>query len=102
MLRRRFIQAIALSSVGALSAVETVAASGARTKLVLEVKGFTCPTCAVGLDTLLGKEKGILSSHSTYPEGKVTVVYDPGQSSEKTIRAFIAGMGFTVTAAHAN
>ena len=101
MQRRQFIQAVALSSIGALSAVDAVAAAGTRQTLVLDVKGFTCPTCAVGLDTLLGKEKGILSSHSTYPQGKVTVVFDPEQSSEKSIRTFIAGMGFTVTSVHA-
>jgi copper chaperone CopZ len=100
MLRRQFIQAVALSSVGALSPVETIAAVGPRATLILQVKGFTCPTCAVGLDTLLGKERGIVSSHSTYPEGKVTVVFDPKESSEKAVRDFIAGMGFTVASSH--
>jgi copper chaperone CopZ len=100
MQRRQFIQAVALSSVGALNPVESIAASGARSTLTLQVKGFTCITCAVGLDTLLGKEKGILSSRSTYPEGKVTVVFDPRESSEETVRKFIAGMGFTVASSH--
>jgi Cu+-exporting ATPase len=75
-------------------------AAGARTTLILEVKGFTCITCAVGLDTLLGKEKGIVSSRSTYPEGKVMVVFDPKQCSEKAIREFIAEMGFSVVSSH--
>jgi Cu+-exporting ATPase len=100
MFRRQFIQFVALSSVGALSRVETIAAAGPRTTLVLQVKGFTCPTCAVGLDTLLGKECGIASSHSTYPEGKVTVVFDPKESSEESIRKLIAEMGFTVVSSH--
>jgi copper chaperone CopZ len=100
MLRRQFIQAVALSSVGALSPVETIAAAGPRATLILQVKGFTCPTCAVGLDTLLGKERGVVSSHSTYPEGKVTVVFDPKESSEQAVRDFIAGMGFRVTSCH--
>jgi Cu+-exporting ATPase len=96
MFRRQFMQFVALSSVGALSPVETIAASGPRATLVLEVKGFTCPTCAVGLDTILTKERGIVSSHSTYPEGKVTVVFDPNESSEQAIRKLIGDMGFTV------
>lgn len=100
MLRRQFIQAVALSSVGALSPAETIAAAGPRRTLVLQVKGFTCPTCAVGLDTLLGKERGIVSSDSTYPEGKVTVVFDPEESSEESIRKLIAEMGFTVVNSH--
>lgn len=100
MFRRQFMQFVALSSVGALSPVETIAAAGPRATLVLQVKGFTCPTCAVGLDTLLGKKRGIVSSHSTYPGGKVTVVFDPKESSEESIRELIVEMGFTVVGRH--
>ena len=49
MFRRQFMQVIALTSVGALNPVESMAA-GARTTLILQVKGFTCITCAVGLE----------------------------------------------------
>lgn len=101
MLRRKFMQAVALSGVCAFKGIEAIAEAGARVTMVFEVKGFTCPTCAVGLDTLLGKEKGIISSHSTYPEGKATVTYNPGVTSDERIRAFIAAMGFSVTGAHA-
>jgi len=100
MFRRQFMQLVALSSVGALSPIETIAAAGPRATLVLQVKGFTCPTCAVGLDSLLGKERGIVSSHSTYPESKVTVVFDPKESSEESICKLIAEMGFTVVSSH--
>lgn len=96
MIRRRFMQFVALSGVGALNPVATLAAAGPRATLMLQVRGFTCPTCAVGLDTLLGKERGIVSSHSTYPEGKVTVVFDPRESSEQAIRKLIGEMGFIV------
>src|SRR5580700_3936280 len=99
MIRRQFIQIVALSGAGALAPLDTLAA-GPGTTVVLQVKGFTCITCAVGLDTLLGKEKGILSSCSTYPEGKVTVAFDTKQSSEQKIREIIAGMGFTVASTH--
>lgn len=94
------MQLVALTSVGALNPAESIAANGPRATLVLQVKGFTCITCAVGLDTLLGKEKGIVSSRSTYPEGKVTVIFDPQASSEEAIHNFIAAMGFTVVTAH--
>lgn len=100
MLRRQFIQAVTLSGACAIAARESLADTSSHVNLVLTVRGFTCPTCAVGLDTLLNKEKGIVSSHSTYPEGKVTVIFDSQLSSEEKIRAFIAGMGFTVTGSH--
>jgi copper chaperone CopZ len=93
------MQIVALTSVGALNPIESMAA-GARTTVIFQVKGFTCITCAVGLDTLLGKEKGIVSSRSTYPEGKVTVVFDPKECREETIQKFIAEMGFSVVSSH--
>jgi len=63
---------------------------------MFQIKGFTCITCAVGLDALLSKQKGILASKSTYPEGKVTVKFDPDVIEEKSIETFIAEMGFSV------
>jgi copper chaperone CopZ len=99
MFRRQFMQIVALTSVGALNPVESMAATN-NTTVVFQVKGFTCITCAVGLDTLLGKENGIVSSRSTYPEGKVTVVFDPKECSEQAIRGFIAEMGFSVVSSH--
>lgn len=94
MFRRRFLQFLAVSGAGAL-AFEAKGTATART-VIFQVKGFSCITCAVGLDTLLDKQRGILTSKSTYPEGKVTVKFDPESIEEKTIEDFIAGMGFTV------
>jgi len=37
-----------------------------------------------------------VSSQSIYPEGKVTVVFNPEQITEKAIVAFITDLGFTV------
>jgi copper chaperone CopZ len=78
MFRRRFLQILAVSGAGALAL--KAKGSGPATTVIYQVKGFSCITCAVGLDTMLSKEKGILSSKSTYPEGKVTVKFDSEQS----------------------
>ncbi len=94
MLRRRVLQFLAISGVGAL-AFEARGKTTAKT-VIYQVKGFSCITCAVGLDTLLSKQKGILASKSTYPEGKVTVQFDPDAINERTIEGFISEMGFTV------
>jgi copper chaperone CopZ len=99
MFRRRFLQLAALSSTGAFAPLATLASTTSRT-IIYRVKGFTCPTCAVGLDTLLQRQKGIVSSHSTYPDGKVTVSFHPDVVNDDAIRAFIAEMGFTVEAEH--
>jgi Cu+-exporting ATPase len=67
MFRRNFIQRITLAGAGSLAA--SGAAMGAATKrtVTFRVKGFSCITCAVGLDALLSREPGVLHSNSTYP-----------------------------------
>ena len=62
MLRRQFLAGTAITGGCALGS--------AKTTLVLHVKGFSCPTCAVGLETLLGKEPGVSEVTATYPEGR--------------------------------
>jgi copper chaperone CopZ len=107
MIRRKFLQLIALSGAGALAPLEAIAGTAAvadtnaqgRTA-VFQVKGFSCVTCAVGLDTMFSRTKGILSSHSTYPEGKVIVRFDPGSINEAAVRAVITDAGFTITSEH--
>lgn len=98
MFRRRFLQFLAVSGAGAL-AFEAKGSGTAKT-VIFQVKGFSCVTCAVGLDATLSKERGILSSKSTYPEGKVTVKFDPEAINEASIESLIAEMGFTVESEH--
>jgi copper chaperone CopZ len=95
MIRRKFLQLVALSGAGAIAPLEAMASAAART-LVFQVKGFTCITCAVGLDTMLGRTKGVVSSNSTYPEGKVTVRFDPDSATENSVRSVITDAGFTI------
>jgi copper chaperone CopZ len=95
MIRRRFLQLLALSSAGTLAPFKAMASAAAKT-VIFQVKGFTCITCAVGLDTMLGRTKGVVSSQSTYPDGKVTVRFDPGSVAESSIRSVITDAGFTI------
>ncbi len=95
MFRRRFFQLMTVATTGGLAGLEAEA-GGARPTVIYRVKGFSCITCATGLDTLLHRQKGITSGQSTYPEGIVTVVFDPEQTSEEAIAAFIASLGFSV------
>jgi len=96
MLRRRFLQFVPLAT--ALGLVPLKAAKGDREVVTYGVKGFSCVTCATGLDTMLSQQKGIASSKSTYPKGIVKVAFDPEEISENQIAAFIAELGFTVEA----
>jgi copper chaperone CopZ len=99
MFRRRFLQLVTMASVGGLAPLEAMAAGASKT-VTYQVRGFSCITCATGLDTLLSQQKGIASSKSTYPQGKVTVAFDPRQMTEQAIVTFITDLGFTVQADH--
>ena len=95
MLRRKFFKVVTMATTGALAPLEAIPAE--PKKIVrYHVKGFSCVTCATGLDTMLSKEKGIVSSSSTYPEGIATIGFDPEKITEKQIKDFIAGLGFSV------
>ena len=97
MLRRKFFQVITVATTGALTPREAIPATPKRV-VTYHVRGFSCITCATGLDTMLAKQKGIASSSSTYPEGvaTITIGFDPDQISEQQIKDFIASLGFTI------
>jgi copper chaperone CopZ len=98
MFRRKFVQLIGAGSLASIAAVEAV---GTHT-VSYRVKGFSCVTCAVGLDEMLRQQKGVASSRSSYPDGLVVVRFDPKEVTDASLRTFIAGMGFTVEEAHAD
>ena len=91
MIRRNFIQRLTMA--GASSALAT-ASSVSRQTVVFRVKGFSCITCAVGLDTILGQKAGVIRCHSTYPDGRTTLEFDPSKITEEALRGAISEMGF--------
>lgn len=62
------------------------------------VTGFTCITCAVGLEVMLRGMNGVARANATYPANQVSIGYDERLIDEKTLREFISVCGFTVTA----
>lgn len=98
MQRRRFVQMMTLAGAGTLAAVELTHA-GQTTTVSYRVKGFTCITCAVGLETMLGQQKGVHWVKATYPEAQVTIRFDPSKVTEAALCGFISDLGFTAEAA---
>jgi Cu+-exporting ATPase len=90
MFRRNFIQRITLASAGI-----GVASARENKTVAYYVKGFSCPTCAVGLDTLLRQQKGVLQSQSSYPAAITVIKFDPHLVTEISLKALIADLGFT-------
>jgi Cu+-exporting ATPase len=97
MQRRRFVQMMTLAGVGTVAGAE-LARSGETKTVAYRVKGFTCVTCAVGLETMLREQKGVRWVKATYPEARVTIRYAPAMTTEAQLRGFISELGFTAEA----
>ena len=96
MIRRRFLGLATLAGVAGLVTVEGMNITEQKTVTFL-ITGFTCITCAVGLETLLQKEKGVVRAKASYPANTVTITYHPGQTSESSLAEFIETTGFKAT-----
>jgi Cu+-exporting ATPase len=99
MFRRQFVQFIAAVGTTSVAAVAATTIKHLKTGTYV-VKGFSCVTCAVGLDSLLEKQKGVASSKSSYPDGVVIVRFDPKRITNELLKAYIAEMGFNVAEEH--
>jgi copper chaperone CopZ len=103
MIRRQFLKIATLASatgLASLGAVEALrddtpsTATGDAQTVAWHVQGFTCVTCAVGLETLLQRQPGVVAVHATYPQNSVTIRYQPGLVTPENLRAAIAELGF--------
>jgi copper chaperone CopZ len=90
MYRRNFIESLTLAAaIGG-----TAAASDTRT-VTYQLRGFSCITCAVGLDTMLGRQKGVIRSRSSYRDAVTRIEFEPSVVTEEGLKTFISEMGFT-------
>jgi copper chaperone CopZ len=99
MHRRSFMQTLAGGGAGV-----ALLKLGTREKGITEnarvswtVKGFTCVTCAVGLQTILEKHEGIARVKAEYPSGKVEIGFDSHVIEAREIKRLIEKTGFKVT-----
>jgi Cu+-exporting ATPase len=93
MIRRRFLGLATLAGVGGLVTMEGMDLTEQKT-VTFRISGFTCITCAVGLETLLQKEKGVIRVKASYPANVATITYRPGLTSESALAEFIESVGF--------
>jgi Cu+-exporting ATPase len=91
MFRRSFMTRLAMGSAAAAGGVN---ASDSKT-VTYKITGFSCVTCAVGLDTMLQQQDGVIRSQSSYPETTSKIEFKPSVTNEKTLKKFISEMGFT-------
>jgi copper chaperone CopZ len=93
MIRRRFLGLATLAGVAGLVTIEGMDITEQKT-VTFRIAGFTCITCAVGLETLLRKEKGVVRVEASYPANTATITYRPGLTSESSLTEFIETTGF--------
>lgn len=96
MFRRDLLQRVAIGAAACVTGLGKTAQAVDRETVTYTVKGFSCPTCAIGLDTLLREQKGVVRSKSTYPEGLVTIEFAKGVITPQEIMAVITKQGFTI------
>jgi Cu+-exporting ATPase len=96
MIRRRFLGLATLAGVAGLVTVEGMDIAEQET-VTFRITGFTCITCAVGLETLLQKEKGVVRVKASYSANTATITYHPQLTSESSLAEFIETTGFKAT-----
>jgi copper chaperone CopZ len=85
--RRSFLYGVTASAAAAHTGTQSVKYA---------IKGFTCITCAVGLEVMLRGLKGIASVHASYPENQVIIGFDAHVIAEDKIKEFIQVCGFSI------
>jgi Cu+-exporting ATPase len=85
-----------LAGVGGVVAMEGMDLAEQKT-VIFRISGFTCITCAVGLETLLQKERGVIRVTASYSESIATVTYHPKLATERSLVSFIESAGFKAT-----
>ena len=101
MKRRRFLcrltaAAAASTAVGLeLGCGERAAMRGTR-RVTYQVRGFTCITCAVGLEVMLRGLRGVAEATASYVENSVAIAFDEQMTTEDALKQFISVCGFSV------
>jgi copper chaperone CopZ len=89
------MQRITLAGAGGVASIGAKEAREIRT-VVYRVRGFSCVTCAVGLEAMLRQQKGIARAKASYTEARAIIEFDPKLVTDNWLKAFIADLGFTV------
>ena len=85
-----------MSGAAAVAASDLSAAAKQMRSVNYNVKGFTCITCAVGLEVMLRGLKGVASAKARYPANKLAIKFDEQAIAEEKVRKFIGACGFSV------
>ncbi len=88
------MQRITLAGATGVMAIGEPVPGGCQ-KITYHIKGFTCITCAVGLEVMLRQQRGVIRAQASYPKATVLIEFDPRQVNENSLKGRIAELGFT-------
>jgi len=90
--RRRFLTR--LTAASAAVSLDVGCGGHATRRAVYQVQGFTCVTCAVGLEVMLRGVRGVAEASANYAERSVAVAFDDQVIGEDAVKQFIGSCGF--------
>lgn len=93
--RRKFIAGVTVAG-GTAALPPAVAAKRETAAVNWKVQGFTCVTCAVGLEVMLGGLTGVTRVKASWPNRSVSIGYDAHLTGEKQLRDFVGVCGFQI------
>lgn len=71
-------------------------------KVILDIAGMRCGACAVGIELMLGKKKGIKSVKVSLNERTAAVEYDSAAVTASDIAKTVNDLGYIATARKQN
>ncbi|NJD75724.1 MAG: heavy-metal-associated domain-containing protein [Candidatus Methanoperedens sp.] len=66
--------------------------------MILDIAGMRCGACAVGIELMLAKKKGIKSAKVSLNERMASVEYDPAIVAASDIAKAVSDIGYIETA----
>lgn len=66
-------------------------------KVILDIAGMRCGSCAICIELMLGKKKGIVSSKVSLNERSAIVEYDPTITTTSDIMKVVNDLGYIAT-----
>jgi len=97
--RRRFLSRLTAASaaVGLDVGCGERGAGLATSRAVYQVRGFTCVTCAVGLEVMLRGVRGVTEASANYAKSNVAIAFDEHMISEGELKKFVESCGFSLS-----
>ena len=66
-------------------------------RITLKISGMECVNCAMKLEGIEDKLKGVTFAEASYHKGQMVVEYNEAQVTEDEIKAEVSRLGFEVT-----